>query len=103
MTLILNTLSKHSSSAGYIQGMNYIVAALFYHCGEVLAFEMTIRALNDYHLKEVHMSKLPGLYYHCDIIRGIMKEELPDLMSHFEDLNIEVMVFCQNWIMCLFT
>jgi hypothetical protein len=42
--------------------MNFIVASLYFHCGEVLAFEFTIRALNDYHLKAVHMSELPGLY-----------------------------------------
>ena len=53
LTLILNTLSKHASSTGYLQGLNYIVASLYYHCGEVLAFELTIRLLNDYHLKEV--------------------------------------------------
>ena len=53
LTLILNTLSKHSSSTGYLQGLNYIVASLYFHCGEVLAFELTIRLLNDYHLKEI--------------------------------------------------
>lgn len=72
LTQILNTLSKHSSSTGYLQGLNYIVASLYYHCGEVLAFELTIRLLNDYHLKEVHMSKLPGLYLHCEIIRVLV-------------------------------
>lgn len=53
LSRLLLTLVKHSSSIGYIQGLNYIVASLYYHCGEVLAFELTIRALNDYHLKEV--------------------------------------------------
>lgn len=69
---ILNTLSKHSSSAGYLQGLNYIVASLFFHCGEVLAFELTIRLLNDYHLKEVHMCELPGLYQHCKVIKVLV-------------------------------
>ena len=84
--------------------MNYIVASILYHCGEVLAFEMTIRALNDYHLKEVHMSKLPGLDYHCDIIRALMKEEMPDLIDHFENLiQHPLKVFCMNWIVTMFT
>ena len=100
---ILKTLSKHSSSAGYLQGLKYIVASLFFHCGEVLAFELTIRLLNDYHLKEVHMSKLPGLYMHCEVIRALVQEELPELHSHFTQKNIEVFILCQNWIMTLFT
>lgn len=100
---ILNTLSKHSSSAGYLQGLNYIVASLYFHCGEVLAFELTIRLLNDYHLKEVHMSGLPGLYQHCEVIKALVQDELPNLAAHFADKNVEVFILCQNWIMTLFT
>ena len=79
--MILSTLSKHSSSAGYTQGMNYIVASLYFHCGDVLAFELAVRALNDYHLKECHMIKLPGLFYHCEIIKVLLKQEIPILME----------------------
>ena len=57
--------------------MNQIVASLYFHAGEILAFELTIRLLNDYHLKEVHMMKLPGLVYHCDILNILLKENLP--------------------------
>lgn len=74
--------------------MNYIVAALFYHCGEVLAFEFTLRALNDYHLKEVYMYKLSGLDYHIEILQAIFKEEFTDLMEHFKYREINIMVFC---------
>lgn len=83
--------------------MNYIVASLYFHCGEVLAFELTIRALNDYHLKEVHMSKLPGLYHHCEVIKALMRDELPDLHNHLIERHIDVFILCQNWIMTLFT
>ena len=64
LRLVLN-ISKHSSSAGYTQGMNNIAAALLFHTSEVIAFELVIRLLNDYHLKEVHMMELPGFRFHC--------------------------------------
>jgi len=64
--------------------MNNIAASFLYHSNEVIAFVLVIRALNDYHLKEVHMIKLPGLYYHCDIIQQLLKENLPELARHFE-------------------
>lgn len=44
--------------------MHNIVASLLYHSNEVIAFELAIKALNDYHLKEVLMPKLPGLLMH---------------------------------------
>jgi len=53
--------------------MNYIVAALYFHSDEFIAIDLTIRALNDYHLKEVHMRGLPGLYFHCEVLDAILK------------------------------
>ena len=103
MVLILNTLSKHASSAGYTQGMNQIVASLFFHAGEVLAFELTLRALNDYHLKEVHMMKLPGLFFHCEILNILLKEELLGLYNHFNTKKATMIMIASNWIMCLMT
>ena len=79
------------------------MASLYYHCGEVLAFELTIRLLNDYHLKEIQMANLPGLYHHCEVIKVLVSEELPELAAHFKERNIEVFILCQNWIMTLFT
>jgi hypothetical protein len=64
--------------------MNNIVGSLLYHAGEVIGFELAIRALNDYHLKEVHMIKLPGLYYHCEILEVLVKENLKRLAGHFK-------------------
>lgn len=100
---LLGSLSKHSSSAGYTQGMNNIMASLLFHSDEVIAFELAIRLLNDYHLKEVHMSRLPGLYYHCEIVGQLIQDMLPSLSSHFARYDIKPILFCQNWIICLFT
>ena len=94
---------KHSSSTGYVQGLNYIVASLYFHCGEVLAFELTIRLLNDYHLKEVYMSNLPGLHMHSEVIDKLVREELPDLSAHFAEKRIMIISLLVNWITTLFT
>lgn len=53
--------------------MNNIAGCLLFHTNEVFAFELVIRALNDYHLKEVHMIKLPGLYYHSELLDFILE------------------------------
>ena len=73
--------------------MKFIVASLFYHCGEVLAFEMTIRALNDYHLKDIYMCQLPGRIFHCKVLQALLEEELPDLSKKFKH-DIDLMVVC---------
>jgi hypothetical protein len=65
--------------------MNTIVAALLYHTCEEIAFELAIRALNEYHLKEVHMIKLVGFEYHCELLGHILAEMLPQLSTHFKE------------------
>ena len=59
--------------------MNAFAGSILFHTDEVLAFELVIRALNDYHLKEVHMARLPGLFMHCDILQVLLRENLFDL------------------------
>jgi len=54
--------------------MNNLVGSLLHHSNEVIAFELTIRALNDYHFKEVQMFNLPGLYFHCEMLEHILQE-----------------------------
>ena len=83
--------------------MNQIVASLYFHAGEVLAFELTIRLLNDYHLKEVHMMKLPGLFFHCDILHILLKENMPALRTHLDKKGASMIMIASNWIMCLMT
>lgn len=79
------------------------MAAFYFHAGEVLAFELTLRALNDYHLKEVHMMKLPGLFYHCDMLNLLLKEEIPRLWAHFEKKKVRMLMLAANWIVCIMT
>jgi hypothetical protein len=55
--------------------MNNISGAFLYHAGETFGFELSIRALNDYHLKEVQMRNLPGFYYHCEILEALLSEK----------------------------
>ena len=83
--------------------MNCIVACLYFHAGEVLAYDFAIRILNDYHLKEVVMPKFPGLSTHTDVITKLLEHTLPELDEHFKSLRIDVTIFCQNWIMTIFT
>jgi hypothetical protein len=83
--------------------MNNIAASLLYHTDEVFAFELLIRALNDYHLKEVHMPKFPGVDQHCEALEKIIAEKLPDLAAHFAKHHIAVIMFTLSWILSLFT
>jgi hypothetical protein len=83
--------------------MNYVVAALLWHSSEEVAFDLAIRLLNEYHLKEVHMSQLIGFRIHCQVIEHLIAQHLPAVAATFTELQVSVSEFTPSWILCLFT
>ena len=65
---VLVAYSKFNSRIGYVQGMNFIVAALTFHCREDVAFWLFVRLLEDYRLRQVYRPGLPGLYEHSRVL-----------------------------------
>ena len=56
--------SNYEPSVGYVQGMNFICAALIYHTGEVAAFWLLAAIIEGYNLKKVLSHGMVGLYIH---------------------------------------
>ena len=83
--------------------MNYIAASLLYHSDEVIAFSLLVHLLNDYHLKEVHMSDLHGFYEHSQIIEYLLADMLPEIATQFKQHQVQMVTFSSKWIICLFS
>lgn len=83
--------------------MNYIAGSLLYHADEVIAFDLLCRLLNDYHLKEVHMSDLPGLYTHTKTLYKLMEKEEPAIAAHFKKHDVKLEIIAPAWVICLFS
>lgn len=65
---ILIALTNYDQTVGYVQGMNFIAAALLYHAGEVAAFWLMCGLIDKYQLKDILQPGLPGLNHHNDMI-----------------------------------
>jgi Rab-GTPase-TBC domain len=44
----------YDNKIGYVQGMNFIVASLLYHCDEEIAFWIFVSLLEDYELRDIY-------------------------------------------------
>lgn len=55
---LLKTFCKYDEKVGYIQGMNFIVGSLLYHCSEIIAFWIFVAIFEDYELRDIY---LPGI------------------------------------------
>lgn len=57
---------------GYVQGMNFIVAALLHHCSPEITFFLFTAMIEDYCLHEIYEMQLPGVYTHSRKIDSLI-------------------------------
>lgn len=69
--------------SGYVQGMNFIMGALLYHCSEEIAFWLFTTLIYEYQLSELYERRLPGLAKHCEIIDKLILAAFPHVHNHF--------------------
>ena len=69
---VLTAFTNYDRSVGYVQGMNFLAAVLFYHGGEVAAFWL-LCAFIDNNIKDILSPGMPGLVTQTDAIESKIK------------------------------
>ena len=99
---VLIAYCKYDANLGYVQGMNYIVAALLWHCTEVDAFWIFVGLMEKHELRDTYLPRFPGLSKHCQIIQLLTLEQLPDLHRHFAQFDVQCKMYATEWCFSLF-
>ena len=82
MENVLIAYSKYDNQIGYVQGMNFVVAALLYHCSEDITFWLFVSLLEDFEIRDVYLAGLPGLYKRTYIIDELIRLNFEELSNH---------------------
>lgn len=80
---LLLAYAHYEPQIGYVQGMNFIAAALLYHAGEVVGFWLFISLIEALNMKEIFRQGLPGVHFHDEELSSLGKKTLPEIFSHF--------------------
>jgi len=80
---LLLAYAHYEPQIGYVQGMNFIAAALLYHAGEVVGFWLFISLIDALNMKEIFRQGLPGVCMHDQALASLGKKTLPEIFSHF--------------------
>lgn len=99
---VLTAFSNYDPVMGYVQGMNFIAAALLWHASEVDAFWLLVHLMEDYDLRDNYGPALPGLMKHCQVVNLILIEHLPHLHLLFCHYRISCELFLTDWCFTLF-
>ena len=114
---ILFFFSKRNNDLGYVQGLNEIAAIIYYifsldeniyikpfaESDTFFCFEILMQEIKPVFM--MHNINYSQLFITMQIrqINDILKETEPDLLEHFEKINLVMDVFLMRWLMVLFT
>ncbi|XP_074763096.1 rab GTPase-activating protein 1-like isoform X5 [Athene noctua] len=100
---ICKAYSVYDEDIGYCQGQSFLAAVLLLHMPEEQAFCVFVKIMYDYGLRDLYRNNFEDLHCKFFQLEKLMQEQLPDLYSHFSDLNLEAHMYASQWFLTLFT
>ena len=102
MYQVLKAFTLYDQNWGYVQGMNFIVAALAYHCDANTAFWLWISLIEDYHLRKNYVEGFEGMYQRCNKIAEMLKLYDEKMYEFMEIHCVDIQMIALEAIMSLF-
>uniref|UniRef100_A0A6Q2WXN4 RAB GTPase activating protein 1 like n=1 Tax=Esox lucius TaxID=8010 RepID=A0A6Q2WXN4_ESOLU len=100
---ICKAYSVYDEEIGYCQGQSFLAAVLLLHMPEEQAFCVLVKIMYEYGLRELYKNNFEDLHCKFYQLERLLQEQLPDLWSHFQDLNLEAHMYASQWFLTLFT
>uniref|UniRef100_A0A674DNA0 Rab GTPase-activating protein 1-like n=1 Tax=Salmo trutta TaxID=8032 RepID=A0A674DNA0_SALTR len=100
---ICKAYSVYDEEIGYCQGQSFLAAVLLLHMPEEQAFCVLGRIMYEYGLRELYKNNFEDLHCKFYQLERLLQEQLPELWSHFQDLNLEAHMYASQWFLTLFT
>ncbi|GIX63807.1 TBC domain-containing protein [Babesia caballi] len=98
---ILMAYAFFDPEVGYVQGLNFVVANLLWHCVEEQAFWAFISLMYMYDCRCMYLQGLPGVFKRCDVIEKWMTDHLPELTRHLRNVGVHIPMIASDWLMTL--
>ena len=100
---VLKAFSNYEPGLKYFQGMNFIVGFLLYHCDEYIAFWLFVSLFEEYDYRKIFEKDFPGLKYHVDKVKNILKKYSPKLFDELAQAGVTYEIFMIEWLYSLFS
>uniref|UniRef100_G3NYV5 RAB GTPase activating protein 1 like n=1 Tax=Gasterosteus aculeatus aculeatus TaxID=481459 RepID=G3NYV5_GASAC len=100
---ICKAYSVYDEEIGYCQGQSFLAAVLLLHMPEEQAFCVLVKIMYYYRLRDLYKNNFEDLHCKFYQLERLMQDQLPDLWSHFHELNLEAHMYASQWFLTLFT
>ncbi|KAJ5589885.1 hypothetical protein N7450_003857 [Penicillium hetheringtonii] len=92
----------YDEGVGYAQGMNFIVMPLLFNNDEVDAFELLVKLMNKYGLREMFIQDMPGLHRSLYQFERLLEDLEPALYCHLRRRGVPPQLYATQWFLTLF-
>ncbi|KAH6692416.1 GTPase-activating protein GYP5 [Plectosphaerella plurivora] len=98
---VLKCFSLYDQKIGYCQGLAFLVGPLLMHMPDKQAFCVLVRLMERYELRSCFLPDLSGLHVRIYQFRELLRETLPALSGHLEDLQVDP-AYVSQWFLSFF-
>ena len=100
---LLEVISLKYTDIGYVQGMNFVAAAIINHASPAVSLGIFSHLIENLLLCDIYAENLVGVTYHNGILIKLVGKHLPELNKHLEFHEINLEMFFTSWIIDLFS
>jgi len=101
---LCEVIATKYTGIGYVQGINFLAAAILYHCDPHVALYFTSYLFEDCELCDVYREDMSGLHSHNKVIKNVIRMKCPEVYSHLvTQFDVEIECITTPWIIDLFS
>ncbi|KAK5660481.1 hypothetical protein OQA88_13029 [Cercophora sp. LCS_1] len=98
---VLKCFSLYDTKIGYCQGLAFLVGPLLMHMPDRQAFCVLVRLMEKFDLRDCFVPDLSGLHVRIYQFRELLRQHLPSLSAHLDDLQVEP-AYVSQWFLSFF-
>ncbi|OAQ86829.1 GTPase activating protein [Purpureocillium lilacinum] len=98
---VLKSFSLYDTKIGYCQGLAFLVGPLLMHMPDKQAFCVLVRLMERYDLRACFLPDLSGLHVRIYQFRQLLRQSLPTLSAHLDELQVET-AYVSQWFLSFF-
>ncbi|KAI1426808.1 rab-GTPase-TBC domain-containing protein [Xylaria sp. FL1777] len=98
---VLKCFSLYDHKIGYCQGLAFLVGPLLMHMPDNQAFCVLVRLMEHYDLRSCFLPDLSGLHVRIYQFRELLRQDMPALSSHLDDLQVDP-AYVSQWFLSFF-
>ncbi|OTA69041.1 hypothetical protein K449DRAFT_406521 [Hypoxylon sp. EC38] len=98
---VLKCFSLYDQKIGYCQGLAFLVGPLLMHMPDNHAFCVLVRLMEYYDLRSCFLPDLSGLHVRIYQFRELLRQHLPTLSTHLEELQVDP-AYVSQWFLSFF-